>query len=59
MKDHPANAKFMTTVLARAYRYTEIGDYGTDPDEVITMQDAEAVITSATQFLAWVEAALN
>jgi uncharacterized protein (UPF0332 family) len=59
MKDHPANTKFMTTVLAQGYRYKEIGDYGTDPDEVVTMQDAEAAIASAIQFLEWVEAALN
>ena len=59
MKDDPARAKFMTTILAQAYRYKEIGDYGTDPDEAITMQDADAVMRSATQFLEWVEAALR
>jgi uncharacterized protein (UPF0332 family) len=59
MKDDPAQAKFMTTILAQAYRYKEIGDYGTDPDDVITMQDAEAVMVSAAQFLEWVEAALR
>jgi uncharacterized protein (UPF0332 family) len=59
MKDDPARAKFMTTVLAQAYRYKEIGDNGTDPDEAITIQDAEAVMVSAAQFVEWVEAALR
>jgi hypothetical protein len=37
----------------------EIGDYGTDPDDAITMQDAEAVMVSAARLLEWVEAALR
>ncbi|HEY4172039.1 MAG TPA: HEPN domain-containing protein [Rhodopila sp.] len=59
MKEDPGQAKLLTTILAQAYRYKEIGDYGTDPDEAITLEDAENVMTSATHFLEWVEEALG
>jgi uncharacterized protein (UPF0332 family) len=57
-KDDSRVPKAMTQFLALAYRYKEIGDYGVDPDEVVTMQNADTAITPATDFLDCVEAIL-
>jgi hypothetical protein len=34
----------MTTFLAQAYAYKEIGDYSVNPKAVVTMQNAETAI---------------
>jgi uncharacterized protein (UPF0332 family) len=49
----------MTTFLAQAYQYQEIDDYGIDPSAVITMQNAEAAIAAAGDFLDRVQTALT
>jgi uncharacterized protein (UPF0332 family) len=58
-KDEPRIAKSMTEFLAQAYRYKEIGDYGVDPDEIVTIENAEEAIRLATDFLVCIEAILN
>jgi uncharacterized protein (UPF0332 family) len=58
-KDDPRVGKTMTEFLAQAYRYKEIGDYGVDPDEIVTMAHAEAAITGAADFLDCIEAVLT
>ena len=58
-KDDPRIAKTMSEFLAKAYRYKEIGDYGVDPDAIITMAQAEAAIAGATDFVDCIEAVLT
>ena len=48
----------MVQFLTQAYGYKEIGDYSVNPDEVITMANAESAIVSAEQFLDYVGAIL-
>jgi uncharacterized protein (UPF0332 family) len=58
-KDDPRTSEAMAGLLTQAYQYKEISDYGTDPAEILTMADAEAVIASAADFVRWVEAVLG
>jgi hypothetical protein len=48
----------MTTFLAQAYKFKEIGDYGVGTDAVVAMSEAEAAIRSAGEFLECVDAVL-
>jgi hypothetical protein len=48
----------MTTVLAQAYRYKQIGDYSVDPEEVVTIANAQDAISRAADFLDCVHAVL-
>lgn len=57
-KDDPLIAQTMPAFLRQAYRYKEIGDYGVNPDVVITMARAEAAIISAAAFIESVRSAL-
>lgn len=57
-KDDPHVPRAMMAFLADGYRYKEIGDYSVNPDEVVTMANAETAITSATAFLDCVAAIL-
>ncbi len=41
----------MTTFLAKAYQYKEIGDYAIDPTITVTMGNAEAAIKAAADFI--------
>ena len=59
MRSGPDQRRSMTTFLAQAYRYKELSDYSTDPSEVVSLDDAEAVIASAAEFLQWVENSLT
>jgi uncharacterized protein (UPF0332 family) len=58
-KGDPRLGKPMTTFLAQAYKYKEIGDYGVGADGTVTTQDADAAIKSAADFIEHVEAALT
>jgi uncharacterized protein (UPF0332 family) len=58
-KDDPRIAKTLPEFLAQAYLYKEVGDYSVDPDEIVTMQDAERAITAAANFLDCIEVALT
>jgi hypothetical protein len=57
-KGNPRVPKAMTTFLAQAYRYKQIGDYSVDPEEVVTMSSARDSISRAADFLDCVQAAL-
>ena len=50
-KNDPRVGKALTAFLAQAYKYKEIGDYGIGADALVAMPDAEAAITSATDFI--------
>lgn len=57
-KNDPRIPKDMTVFLTQAYRYKEIGDYGVDPDETVTMANAASAISSAADFLGCIAAIL-
>jgi uncharacterized protein (UPF0332 family) len=57
-KDDPLIAQTMPAFLRQAYRYKEMGDYGVNPNVVITMVWAEAAIVSADDFVECVRRAL-
>ena len=57
-KDDSDVPRTMVQFLTQAYGYKEIGDYSVNPDEVITMANAESAIVSAEQFLDYVGAIL-
>lgn len=58
-KDHPRIPKDLPEFLAQAYSYKEIGDYSVNPEESVTMQNAEHAITAAANFLDCIEAVLT
>jgi uncharacterized protein (UPF0332 family) len=41
----------MPGFLARSYEYKEVSDYGIDPGEIVTMEQAEEAIRVAEQFI--------
>ena len=55
----PGEHRELITILGNSYRYKEIADYSLDPDARITDGDAEALISSASRFLASIEAMLS
>jgi uncharacterized protein (UPF0332 family) len=57
-KDDPRIVKRLTTFLAQAYKYKEIGDYGIGADAVVGMPEADSAIRSAGEFLDCVDAVL-
>jgi uncharacterized protein (UPF0332 family) len=57
-KDDPRVPKAVMAFLTQAYGYKEISDYSVDPDEVVTMANAETAIISAEAFLDRVAAIL-
>jgi uncharacterized protein (UPF0332 family) len=50
-KDDPHVPKTVMAFLTQAYGYKEISDYSVDPDEMVTMANAETAIISAESFL--------
>lgn len=58
-KDDTSIAKALPEFLAQAYHYKEIGDYSVNPEEVVTMQNAERAIASAANFLDCIEVVLT
>jgi uncharacterized protein (UPF0332 family) len=50
-KNDPQVPRTMMVFLTQAYGYKEIGDYSVNPDEVVTMANAESAIISAGEFL--------
>jgi uncharacterized protein (UPF0332 family) len=57
-KDDPHIPRTMMEFLTQGYGYKEIGDYSVNPDEVVTMANAETAIISAGEFLDGVAAIL-
>ncbi|HJU19595.1 MAG TPA: HEPN domain-containing protein [Stellaceae bacterium] len=50
-KDDPRIDRTATRFLARAYRFKEIADYGTGPQAVVSITDAQEAIDSAARFI--------
>lgn len=57
-KDDPHVPRTMMEFLTQAYGYKEISDYSVNPDEVVTMANAESAIMSAGEFVDCVAAIL-
>ena len=57
-KDDPRVPKTVMAFLTQSYAYKEISDDSVDPDEVVTMTNAETAIFSAEAFLGRVAANL-
>ena len=49
----------LTTILARAYKFKEAGDYGVGPEAFVTIGEAEDIIFSARRVVAEVAALLS
>lgn len=59
VRHDPKTARTMTSFLAQAYKYKEIGDYGVGVGETITADEARLAIASAANFIDWVAEILN
>jgi uncharacterized protein (UPF0332 family) len=51
VKDDPQIDHALVRFLGRAYRFKEIADYGTGPQAVVTVSEAQEAIASARQFV--------
>ena len=51
VKDDPRFDRALVRFLGRAYRFKEVADYGTGPEAVVTVTEAEKAIASARQFV--------
>jgi uncharacterized protein (UPF0332 family) len=51
VKDDPQVDRALVRFLGRAYRFKEIADYGTGPQAVVTVSEAQEAIASARQFV--------
>ena len=47
VKDDPRFDRALVRFLGRAYRFKEVADYGTGPEAVVTVTEAEKAIASA------------
>ncbi len=57
-RDRLVPSPSLTGLLARAYQYKEIADYGASRSTTVLAADAENLLASATEFVQWVEAIL-
>jgi uncharacterized protein (UPF0332 family) len=51
VRDDPRVDRSLLSFLGRAYRFKEIADYGTGPDAVVTVAEAEEAIAVAQRFV--------
>jgi uncharacterized protein (UPF0332 family) len=51
VRDEARISPDMPGFLARSYQYKEVSDYGIDPGEIVTMEQAEEAIRVAEQFI--------
>jgi hypothetical protein len=51
VKDDPQVDRALARFLGRAYRFKEIADYGTGPQAVVTVSEAQEAIASAGRFV--------
>ena len=51
VRDDPRVDRSLVSFLGRAYRFKEVADYGTGPDAVVTVSEAEEAIASAQRFV--------
>jgi uncharacterized protein (UPF0332 family) len=51
VKDDRQTDRALVRFLGRAYRFKEIADYGTGPEAVVTVSEAQDAIASAGQFV--------
>ena len=51
VKDDPQVNRALVRFLGRAYRFKEIADYGTGPQAVVTVSEAQEAIGAAGQFV--------
>ena len=54
MKDDPQIDRALVRFLGRAYRFKEIADYGTGPQAVVTVSEAQEAIAAAGQFVDYI-----
>jgi uncharacterized protein (UPF0332 family) len=51
VKNDPQVNRALVRFLGRAYRFKEIADYGTGPQAVVTVSEAQEAIAAAGQFV--------
>jgi uncharacterized protein (UPF0332 family) len=59
VKDDPQVDRALLRFLGRAYRFKEIADYGTGPEAVVTLSEAQDAIASAGRFVDYIASLLS
>jgi uncharacterized protein (UPF0332 family) len=59
VKDDPRVDRALVRFLGRAYRFKEVADYGTGPEAVVSVAQAEEAIASAVRFVDCVASLLS
>jgi uncharacterized protein (UPF0332 family) len=59
IRDEPRIAPDARAFLARAYQFKEVSDYGLDPDQGVTMEQAGWAIQSASELIGDVQGILD
>ena len=59
VKDDPQVDPTFVRFLGRAYRFKEIADYGTGPQAVVTVSEAQEAIAAAVRFVDFIASLLS